>query len=130
MSSQAGPIDAKDLITEVPVSDIKRSREWYVKLFGKPPDLEPFPGNVEFKIGGGWAQIVEGEVKPTNWNLQIEVVDLSKERERLRAGDIQATEIKTVPGVISYFDVKDPDGNGMRWFQVLTSDPKVTGKKD
>jgi hypothetical protein len=94
------------------------------------PDLEPFPGNVEFKVGGAWVQVVSGKAKPSSWSLQLEVRDLSRERERLRDSGIAATEIKTVPSVISYFDVGDPDGNPMRWFQVLTSDPKVTGGRD
>ena len=119
----------KEVITEITVSDLKTAREWYSRLFGKGPDLEPFPGNVEFKLGGGWVQIVEGKVRPSSWSLQIEVRDLALERERIRAAKIEAREIKTVPNVISYFDVKDPDGNGMRWFQVHTNDPKVTGRR-
>ncbi len=121
-------VAVKDMIVEIQVSDLPRSREWYSRLFGKGPDLEPFKGNVEFKIGGGWVQIVAGKPLSSTWNLQIEVVDLPRERQRLREVGIDATEIKGVPNVISYFDLKDPDGNGMRWFQVLTTDPKVTGK--
>jgi predicted enzyme related to lactoylglutathione lyase len=124
------PIDVRETIVEITVSDLSKAREWYSRLFGKGPDLEPFPGNVEFKVGGAWVQIVRGKVQPSSWTLQIEVWDLSRERERLRKGGIAATEIKTVPNVISYFDVKDPDGNAMRWFQVLTSDPGVTGIRD
>lgn len=124
-----GPIRVKDAITEIAVSDLARAREWYSKAFGKGPDLEPFPGNVEFKVGGAWVQISEGKVSPSTWNLQLEVEDLSHERQRLREAGIAATEIGTAPGVISWFDLKDPDGNAMRWFQVLTTDPKVTGKK-
>jgi hypothetical protein len=86
-------------------------------------------GNVEFKLGGAWVQIESGKVLPSSWSLEIEVRNLSLERERLRVSGIVATEIKTVPNVISYFDVKDPDGNSMRWFQVLTSDTKVTGDR-
>lgn len=112
------------------MTDLPKSREWYSRLFGKGPDLEPFPGNVEFKVGGAWVQIVSGKVQPSSWSLQLEVRDLSRERERLREGGIAATEIKTVPDVISYFDLSDPDGNSMRWFQVLTSDAKVTGGRD
>jgi lactoylglutathione lyase len=125
-------IDAKETLVEITVSDLSRSREWYSKLFGKGPDLEPFPGNVEYKIGGAWVQIVSGTVLPSSWTLLIEVRDLARERERIRrsGGDIVAGEIRTVPGVISYFDLTDPDGNAMRWFQVLTSDPKVTGIRD
>jgi len=92
--------------------------------------LEPFPGNIEFKIGGAWVQIVIGVVKPSSWTILFEVRNLSYERERLREEAIEATEIKTRPGVISWFDLKDPDGNSMRWFQVLTTDSKVTGIRD
>lgn len=122
-----GSIDAKETITVIKVSDLSKSKEWYSRLFGKGPDLEPFEGNIEFKIGGAWVHIEKGEVKPSSWSIQIEVKDLSRERERLRTAGIQATEIKTSPDIISWFDLKDPDDNQMRWFQVLTSDPKVTG---
>jgi predicted enzyme related to lactoylglutathione lyase len=127
-----GAIDVKETLVEITVSDLSKSREWYSKLFGKGPDLEPFPGNVEYKIGGAWVQIVSGTVRPSSWTLLIEVRDLVRERERIRrsGGDIVAGEIRMVPGVISYFDLTDPDGNAMRWFQVLTSDPKVTGIRD
>ena len=122
-----GAIDVRETITVITVSDLSKSREWYSRLFGKVPDLEPFPGNVEFKVGGAWVQIVSGKVQPSSWSLQLEVRDLSRERERLRDAGIAATEIETVPDIISYFDLSDPDGNRMRWFQVLTSDTKVTG---
>lgn len=85
----------------IPVSDLPESRQWYSKLFGKPPDLEPFVGNVEFKLGGAWMQISKGKVQSSSWSLELEVRDLPRERERLRAAGIAATEIKTVPNVIS-----------------------------
>jgi predicted enzyme related to lactoylglutathione lyase len=126
MSRQA-PIDARETITEIQVSDLARSKEWYSRLFGKGPDLEPFEGNVEFKVGGAWVQIVEGNVKPSSWTILLEARDLHRERERLRESNIEATEIKSSPNVISWFDLTDLDGNAMRWFQVLTTDTKVTG---
>jgi predicted enzyme related to lactoylglutathione lyase len=129
-SSEQKGVDVRETITLIKVNDIQKSREWYSRLFGKGPDLEPFPGNVEFKLGGAWVQISAGKVQPSSWSLQLEVRDLSRERERLRENGIEATEIKTVPNVISYFDLSDPDGNAMRWFQVLTSDSKVTGGRD
>src|SRR5215469_4978148 len=90
-------IDVREMIVEIRVSDLVKSRQWYSKLFGKKgPDLEPFLGNVEFKIGGAWVQIVSGAVKPSSWSLQLEVRNLSQERERLQNSGIVATEIKTV----------------------------------
>ncbi len=128
--SRQGPVDARETITEIQVSDLAKSKEWYSRLFGKGPDLEPFEGNIEFKVGGAWVQIVEGNVKPSSWTILFEVRDLHRERERLRESKIEATEIKTSPNVISWFDLTDPDGNAMRLFQVLTTDAKVTGKRD
>lgn len=125
-----GVVEVRDTIVVIAVSDLPKSKDWYSRLFGKAPDLEPFPGNVEFKIGGAWVQISKGKVRPSSWSLQLEVRDLSLERERLREGGIEATEISIVPDVISYFDLKDPDGNAIRWFQVLTSDTNVTGNRD
>lgn len=120
-------IGVKDIITVIPVSDLARSKAWYSKLFGKAPDLEPFPGNIEFKLGGAWVQVSKGTVKPSTWNLQIEVHDLAREHSRLRDHGIVTSQIGTSPGVITWFDVSDPDGNSMRLFQVLTKDSKVTG---
>jgi lactoylglutathione lyase len=128
-TGSSGAVDVRATIVEITVTDLSRSREWYSRLLGKGPDLEPFPGNVEFKVGGMWLQIVEGEVKSSSWSLQIEVRDLSRERDRLRTVGVGATEIKTVPNVISYFSIKDPDESSLLFFQVLTSDPKVTGTR-
>jgi hypothetical protein len=128
-TGSSGAVDVRETIVEITVTDLSRSREWYSRLLGKGPDLEPFPGNVEFKVGGAWLQIVEGEVKSSSWSLQIEVRDLSRERDRLRTVGVGATEIKTVPNVISYFSIKDPDESSLLFFQVLTSDPKVTGTR-
>jgi predicted enzyme related to lactoylglutathione lyase len=123
-------IDVKEAIVVIAVNDLSNAREWYSRLFGKQPDLEPFPGNVEFKIGGAWVQISKGNVQDSSWSLQLEVRNLARERERITEAEIVAGEIKTVPDVISYFDLRDPDGNTMRWFQVLTSYTKVTGIPD
>jgi catechol 2,3-dioxygenase-like lactoylglutathione lyase family enzyme len=127
--TKQGPIKVRDVITLIAVSDIEKSKDWYTRLFGKGPDLEPFPGNVEFKVGGAWVQIHRGKVKPSTWSLQIGVEDLARERERLLEARVPAPEIQTSPKVISWFDLTDPDGNPLRLFQVLTSDPKVTGDR-
>ncbi|MCI4370522.1 MAG: hypothetical protein L3J81_04240 [Thermoplasmata archaeon] len=55
--------------------------------------------------------------------------DLPRERERLRAAGVEAAEIQTLPNVIRYFGIRDPDLNELMFFEVLTADPKVTGKR-
>jgi predicted enzyme related to lactoylglutathione lyase len=125
--SAHGTIDARETITEIQVSDLSRSREWYSRLFGKRVDLEPFEGNLEWKIAGAWVQITQGAPKPSSWGLRIEVRDIQQERERLRRAGIAAKEVKTVPDTIAFFGVRDPDDQDLLFFQVLSADPKITG---
>src|SRR2546428_10651685 len=94
-------IDVRETIVVITVSDLAKSRERYSRLVGKAPDLEPFPGNVEFRVGRAWAQIMKGKVQASSWSLQLEVRDVSPQRERLRGGGIPAIRTKTVPNVIS-----------------------------
>ncbi len=122
-----GTIDVREVITEIAVSDLERSREWYARLFGKKQDLEPFKGNVEWRIGGAWVQISKGEVKPSSWGLRVEVRDLAREHERLRKVGIEVQEVQTLAGIITSFGIRDPDDNDLLFFQVLTSNPNVTG---
>ncbi len=68
-------------------------------------------------------------MKRSSWGLRIEVRDVVRERERLRKAGIEVKEVKTVPGTISFFGIRDPDNNDLLFFQVLTSDPKVTGRR-
>jgi hypothetical protein len=77
------------------------------------------------KRGDRIAQLV---IAPVERATLVEVEDLSQERERMTKAGVEATEIQTAPEVISWFDVRDPDGNSIRWFQVLTTDSKVAGK--
>lgn len=124
-----GTIEARDVITEIKVSDLPKSREWYSLLFGKDIDLQPFEGNLEWKVAGAWIQISKGEPKPSTWGLRIEVNDIHRERERLRKAGVAAKEVKGVPGTISFFTIRDPDDNDIWFFQVHTKDPKVTGDR-
>ena len=48
-----GPVEVREIITEISVSNLERSKEWYTKLFGKGIDLEPFKENLEWRLGGG-----------------------------------------------------------------------------
>jgi hypothetical protein len=77
-----------------------------------------------------WGQITQGAPTPSSWGLRIEVPDIHRERERLRRAGIPAKEIRTIPGTIAFFGIRDPDDKEILFFQVLTKDPKVTGKRE
>ncbi len=126
-TASRGGIDARDCITAIQVSDVARSREWYARLLGRPPDLEPF-GNQEWRIAGGWISLQAGEPKPSPWQLHVEVRDVHREHERVKAAGIPVAPVQTEPGELSFFVVTDPDNYTVLLFQVLSRDPKVTGR--
>ena len=121
-------LDARDCITAISVSDVAKSRAWYSQLLGREPDLEPY-GNLEWKVAGGWISLQEGEPKPSPWQLHIEVRDVSREHARVKAAGISAKDVQTEPGELSFFIVKDPDNYTLLFFQVLSKDPKITGRR-
>lgn len=101
----------------IPVSDLEVASRWYEQVLGKPHDIEPAPGIREFEIAGTWVQLDEGPAVGGNWTLRIGVADLRAERLRLEKLGLQLGETRNVPGVISFFDFCDPDGNQLSCYQ-------------
>lgn len=54
-------------------------------------------------------------------NLVISVKDIDQYRNRLELKNIKSTEIIDIPGLLSTFTIKDPDGNSI----IILSDPRV-----
>lgn len=113
-----GGMSAVSVTIGIPVSDLEAACRWYEKVLGKPHDIEPVPGVREFEIAGVWIQLDEGLATGGNWTLRIGVGDLSAERRRLEKLGMKLGETRTVPGVISFFDFRDPDGNRLSCYQV------------
>lgn len=110
-------------ITEVtlgiPVVDLARSRDWYERLLGFAPELEPVAGMAEFRVAGAWLQLMEVRAPRPGWAFRIGVQNLETEFGRLRAGGFEPTEIETVPGVIRFLQLRDPDGNAVSLYELL-----------
>lgn len=116
-----GGMSAVSVTIGVPVSDLEAASRWYEQVFGKPHDIEPVPGIREFEVAGTWIQLDEGPAAGGNWTLRIGVADLSAERQRLEKLGVQLSGTRTVPGVISFFDFRDPDGNRLSCYPVQES---------
>lgn len=49
------------VLTVVPVSDLGQAIDFYTKLLGRPPELQPMEGVAEWQIGGSaWIQVSTG----------------------------------------------------------------------
>lgn len=105
----------------IPVRNVAKAREWYERMLGMPPELEPVPGIVEFRVGGTWLQLEEGRGGSNGWVFRFGVQSLESERSRLRDAGVAVGETITVPGVIRFSDFTDPDGNVLSLYELLVS---------
>ena len=101
----------------IPVRDLRAASGWYEQVLGKPHDIEPASGIREWQIAGTWIQLDEGLPVGGNWTLRVGVADLAAERHRLENLGLTLSETCTIPGVISFFDFYDPDGNQLSYYQ-------------
>jgi hypothetical protein len=103
----------------IPVTDLVVATAWYDAVFETQPSLEPAPDIVEYEIAGTWVQLMGGCSGVSGWVLRYGVDDLDGERERLKRLGISFGAVRTIPGVISFFDFADLDGNGLSCYHVL-----------
>ena len=107
---------------DLPVKNLTKAKEWYRQLFEYPPTTSPAPGVVQLELGPVWLQLHETGVSSGDKALRLGIKELDKQHKRLRDAGLQIEDITLVPGVIRYFDFKDPDGNGLSLYQMLEGD--------
>jgi predicted enzyme related to lactoylglutathione lyase len=112
-----GGMPAVSVTIGIPVSDLEAASRWYGQVLGKPYDIEPVAGIREFEVAGTWIQLDQGPAAGGSWTLRIGVADLNAERQRLEESGVELSGTRTVPGVISFFDFHDPDGNQLSCYQ-------------
>ena len=115
--------DMKLELVPVPVSDVDRSKAFYVEKVGFNLDLDVQPGNgmrvVQLTPPGSSCSIVIGtglgeisEMQPgTVKALHLVVADIIKAREVLAERGVNVGEIDEYPRGIKYVHFSDPDGN-------------------
>lgn len=103
----------------LPVKNLAKAKEWYRQLFEYPPTAAPAPGVVELELGPVLLQLHEKGVSSGDAALRLGIKELDKLHKRLRDEGLDVEDITLVPGLIRYFDFKDPDGNGLSFYQRL-----------
>jgi predicted enzyme related to lactoylglutathione lyase len=103
----------------IPVEDLAVATAWYDAVLDRRPAVEPADGIVEYEFAGTWIQLMGGQRSSSGWVLRYGVEDLAAERARLSRLGVSVGDVKTVPGVISFFDFVDPDDNALSCYHVL-----------
>ena len=90
--------------------DIERSRDWFAKLLGREPDIEPMPGLVEWHHGaGGGLQIAESTDERSG-SVTLIVSSLDQQCDRLKQSGVEVGEIQEAD-FARLLMLRDPDGN-------------------
>lgn len=105
----------------LPVLELREATEWYRRLLGSRPEINPAPGVREFEIVPQfWLQLfVSQQVGESACVVRFGVSNIEAEHERIRELGAEPSPIETVPGVVRYFDFRDPYGNRLSCYQVV-----------
>ena len=61
-------MEVSEVTIGIPVVELARSRDWYERMLGKPPELEPVAGLAEFRLAGTWLQLMERSAARPGWS--------------------------------------------------------------
>ena len=106
------------------VGDLAQARALYGALFGGPPQSEPVEDLLEWRVGaqGETRLQVQGglaDVRPLLNRVRFRVTDLTAAHGAVQTAGSTPSEVTTLPGVVRWFDVADPWGNQLGYFEEL-----------
>jgi hypothetical protein len=103
------------------VRDLTDAREWYSRLLGRTPDLEPVPDVVEWQLlPNVWIQVAEGaNAHATSQMLRMGVDDIDAAVSELAAVNIDVGAVERIEGTIAFCEFDDPWGNRLSLYQKL-----------
>jgi predicted enzyme related to lactoylglutathione lyase len=98
------------LFAGMPVSSIASAREWYERLFGRPPDLVPNEREVCWQTAeGGWIYVVEDPPRAGRSLVTLIVEDLDA---AVAPAEERGLDVVRQPGGPPFkVELTDPDGN-------------------
>jgi len=110
---------------QIQVRDLDRAKSWYEDIFQL--DTLFFASEVgwgEMQLHGGDPKLglnLADKPQGDNWGkLMFEVEDITEAKEYIEKKGVKTTEITTIPDMVTYFDIKDSEGNSIQ----IVSTPK------
>lgn len=102
------------LLAVVAVSDLPRSRDWYRRLFGRPPDNEPMANLVEWQVReGGWVQVFVEPQHAGSSMVNLAVDDLDGATAAMAERGITPGATQRASRGVELATMRDPDGNAV-----------------
>ncbi|MEU0498982.1 VOC family protein [Mycobacterium sp. NPDC006124] len=103
------------VLAVVPVTDLKTSRAFYEKLFGRGPDNEPMPSLVEWQVvPGGWVQVFVDSERAGSGLVNFAVDDLAAHVADARDRGLAPGAVEVATKGVELSTLEDHDGNLIR----------------
>ena len=106
------------------VPDLAAGRDFYAKLFGRPPDISPHDDFHEWEIlPTVWLQLAQGAPLPA-YPIRLGVADIAAKRLALMADfNIACDEVERIEQLAAWCNFLDPWGHRLGLYQDLANQP-------
>jgi predicted enzyme related to lactoylglutathione lyase len=97
------------------VTDLPRARDFYERLFGRPPDLIPNQREAAWQVrSGAWICLYAGAAGPSGAPHTLIVDGLDELLDALRERGVEAGPVEPVGEAMRQSVIVDPDGNQLK----------------
>ena len=107
----------------IAVKDITEATLWYKSLLGDVEVIEPAPGTVELQLTDStWLQLDDTgylEMGGGSSIIRLMTDDIDATHKIVKGLTSEVDDDETVEGVVKYFDLKDPSGNKLSYYQMV-----------
>jgi glyoxylase I family protein len=105
----------------LPVADYEPARDWYERLFGRPPDLIPNETEAAWQLTEtAWVYVVADVDRAGDALVTILLDDLAAHVSELADRGLATAAIETAPGLFRRTEIRDPEGNTIAFAEPLS----------
>jgi catechol 2,3-dioxygenase-like lactoylglutathione lyase family enzyme len=112
-------MDVEIAFTGVPVTSLEAGRDFFERLFGRPPDVDVAEDEVMWCLAeSAWLYVVVDAARAGHGLASFSVADLDATLAELGRRDISPSRVEVVADAGRKATVLDPDGNSVAVIEV------------
>ncbi len=110
----------KSITVGLMVPEPEEALQWYQQFLGNRQVLRPSTAVVEMEMMPHiWIQFIQGNAKPGTSVFRLGVDNIYEMKYNLDSMDILTGQIREVSGKVRYFQLTDPYGYGLSFYEEL-----------
>lgn len=110
----------KSITVGLMVPDPEEALTWYSQFLGTGQILRPSSGMIEMEIMDHiWLQFIQGNARPGTSVFRLGVENIYEMKYNMDSMNIVTGKIREVAEKVRYFQLTDPNGYGLSFYQEL-----------